>query len=546
MSQTVAPLRIRRFRTLWIASIFSNVGSFLQSVAGAWLMLELTGSATWVGLMIASTTLPLLFLALAAGAVADLANRGKVLLVSQSLMGIAAAGMALLSLFDLVTPGRLLGLSLLLGVGVAFNLPAWQAMVPDLVPRGMVASAVALNSVAFNVARAVGPALGGLIVATAGPELAFGLNALSYLGVIVVLAVLAGQFKAADQESSSVANAIANGIRFARFTKPFRMLLLLAALFAITSSVVQSVLPSRTEDLGGSADTYGLLLGAMGLGALVGAFTRRRVVDTLGGRSIPITITLFGIAGIGTGLAPSTWLAAGPLLLAGATWVWTLTTTNATAQLMSPEWVRGRAMSLYSLAFVGILPLGSILAGAVADLVGSGTSMVILSTGAVILGLAAPRFGIPALADVETPEFSDGYSRDPHVDTEGGPVMIVNTWLIDGRRLDEFLTIMNEVRLVRLRTGAYRWRLYRNASDPHRLSELFLTVSWAEHLAQHGRIDDASADLIRRAREFDVEDGPVTRHLVAVDVEDPEDWEPLLAAHEEFHRNDGSIPLSSD
>jgi MFS family permease len=431
-------------------------------------------------------------------------------------------------------------------VGVAFNLPAWQAMVPDLVPRGMVASAVALNSVAFNVARAVGPALGGLIVATAGPELAFGLNALSYLGVIVVLAVLAGQFKAADQESSSVANAIANGIRFARFTKPFRMLLLLAALFAITSSVVQSVLPSRTEDLGGSADTYGLLLGAMGLGALVGAFTRRRVVDTLGGRSIPITITLFGIAGIGTGLASSTWLAAGPLLLAGATWVWTLTTTNATAQLMSPEWVRGRAMSLYSLAFVGILPLGSILAGALADLVGSGTSMVILSAGAVILGLAAPRFGIPALADVETPEFSDGYSRDPHVDTEGGPVMIVNTWLIDGRRLDEFLTIMNEVRLVRLRTGAYRWRLYRNASDPHRLSELFLTVSWAEHLAQHGRIDDASADLIRRAREFDVEDGPVTRHLVAVDVEDPEDWEPLLAAHEEFHRNDGSIPLSSD
>ena len=546
MSQTVAPLRIRRFRTLWIASIFSNVGSFLQSVAGAWLMLELTGSATWVGLMVASTTLPLLFLALAAGAVADLANRGKVLLVSQSLMGMAAAGMALLSLFDLVTPGRLLGLSLLLGVGVAFNLPAWQAMVPDLVPRGMVASAVALNSVAFNVARAVGPALGGLIVATAGPELAFGLNALSYLGVIVVLAVLAGQFKAADQESSSVANAIANGVRFARFTKPFRMLLLLAALFAITSSVVQSVLPSRTEDLGGSADTYGLLLGAMGFGALVGAFTRRRVVDTLGGRSIPITITLFGIAGIGTGLAPSTWLAAGPLLLAGATWVWTLTTTNATAQLMSPEWVRGRAMSLYSLAFVGILPLGSILAGALADLVGSGTSMVILSTGAVILGLAAPRFGITALADVATPEFSDGYSRDPHVDTEGGPVMIVNTWLIDGRRLDEFLTIMNEVRLVRLRTGAYRWRLYRNASDPHRLSELFLTVSWAEHLAQHGRIDDASADLIRRAREFDVEDGPVTRHLVAVDVEDPEDWEPLLAAHEEFHRNDGSIPLSSD
>lgn len=546
MSQAVAPLRIRQFRSLWIASIFSNVGSFLQAVAGAWLMLELTGSATWVGLMAASTTLPLLFLALAAGAVADLVNRGKVLLVSQIVMGLAAAGMATITHLDLVTPARLLGLSLLLGVGVAFNLPAWQAMVPDLVPRGMVASAVALNSVAFNVARAVGPALGGLIVATAGPQLAFSLNALSYLGVIAVLAVLTRRLGTADRDASSVANAIANGIRFARFTKPFRMLLLLASLFALTSAVIQTVLPNRTEELGGSADTFGLLLGAMGLGALVGAFTRQQVVESLGARSIPITISLFGLAGIATGLAPTPWWTVPGLLLAGMAWVWTLTTTNATAQLMSPEWVRGRAMSLYSLAFVGILPLGSILAGTLADLIGSGAAMVALSIGSVVLGLSAPRFGIPALADVETPEFTDEEPPNAHIATEGGPVMMVNTWLIDGQDLDTFLQVMNEVRLVRLRTGAYRWRLYRNASDPHRLSEVFLTISWEEHLAQHRRIDDASAGLLRRAREFDRDGGPITRHLVAVDVEDPGDWEPLLAAHAEYHSNDGSIPLSAE
>jgi MFS family permease len=495
--------------------------------------------------MAASTTLPLLFLALAAGAVADLANRGKVLLISQSLMGLAAAGMAAITALDLVTPGRLLGLSLLLGVGVAFNLPAWQAMVPDLVPRGMVASAVALNSVAFNVARAVGPALGGVIVATAGPELAFTINAFSYLGVIAVLAVLAPRFAAADREATSVANAIANGVRFARFTRPFRMLLLLAALFALTSAVVQTVLPNRTEELGGSADAFGLLLGAIGLGALVGAFTRHQVVETLGVRSIPITITVFGAAGVAAGLSPTIWWTIPGLLIAGMAWVWTLTTTNATAQLMSPEWVRGRAMSLYSLAFVGILPLGSILAGAVADLIGAGAAIVALSIGSIVLGVAAPRFGIPALADVVTPEFSEEHEPSGHVETEGGPVMIVNTWMIDGRTLDEFLTVMTEVRLVRLRTGAYRWRLYRNASDPHRLSEIFLTVSWDEHLAQHGRIDDASADLLRHARSFDTGDGPMTRHLVAVDVDDPDDWEPLLAAHEEFHRKDGSIPLST-
>ena len=536
MSQAVAPLRIRHFRSLWIASIFSNVGSFLQAVAGAWLMLELTGSATWVGLMAASTTLPLLFLALAAGAVADLVNRGMVLLISQIVMGLAAAGMAILTALDLVTPGRLLALSLLLGVGVAFNLPAWQAMVPDLVPRGMVAS----------VARAVGPALGGLIVATAGPALAFMLNALSYLGVIAVLAVLVRRFGSADRDASSVANAIANGVRFARFTRPFRMLLLLAALFALTSAVVQTVLPNRTEELGGSADAFGLLLGAMGLGALIGAFTRQQVVEALGARSIPITISIFGVAGIATGLAPTIWWTAPGLLLAGMAWVWTLTTTNATAQLMSPEWVRGRAMSLYSLAFVGILPLGSILAGTIADLIGAGAAIVVLSVGSVALGMAAPRFGIPALADVVSPEFTVEQAPDPHVVTEGGPVMVVNTWRVNSQNLDDFLRVMTEIRLVRLRTGAYRWRLYRNASDPHRLSEIFLTVSWDEHLAQHRRIDDASADLIRRARSFDEGDGPTTRHLVAVDVDHPEDWEPLLAAHDEYHRNDGSIPLSSD
>jgi hypothetical protein len=389
----------------------------------------------------------------------------------------------------------------------------------------------------------VGPALGGLIVATAGPELAFGLNALSYLGVIVVIASLTGHLSTADRDAASVANAIALGVRFARFTRPFRMLLLLASLFALSSSVVQTVLPNRTDDLGGGAGTYGVLLGAMGLGALVAAFTRRQVVERLGRRSLPATIALFGLAGIGAGLAPSVAWIVPAMLVAGTAWVWTLTTTNTTAQLMSPEWVRGRAMSLYSLAFVGILPLGSIISGAVADLIGAGAAMVAISVGSVALGVAAGRFGIPSLAEVVTPEFSH---RDvpEHADTEGGPVMVVNTWRVAAADVDRFLETMNQVRLVRMRTGAYRWRLYRDASDPHRLTEVFLTVSWEEHMAQHRRIDDASAELLRRARAFDGEGGPVTRHLVAVDVEHPEDWEELISAHDRYHQSDGSIPLA--
>ncbi len=527
-----------------MASIFSNLGSFLQAVAASWLMLELTGSATWVGLMAASATLPLLFLSLAAGAVADMFDRRWVLVAAQSTMGLAAGAMALLAALDLITPSLLLALGLLLGVGLAFNLPSWQATVPDLVPRGMVASAVALNSVAFNVARAIGPALGGLLIVVSGAQMAFALNALSFLGVIVVLIVLARRMPTPERDETSMLNAIALGIRYARFTKPFRRVLVLASLFAITSAAVQTILPNRTEELGGHAGTYGILLGAMGLGALFGGFSRNPVTSRLGKWSLPVTVALFGAAGVALGATGSIPVAAGALMVAGAAWVWTLANLNATAQLMSPEWVRGRAMGMYTLAFVGILPIGSIIAGVLADRIGAGGADIVMSSGAIVLGLfVAPLLGIPALNDVETPDFTEDRAFIEHVETEGGPVLIMNTWQVDTSDLAEFLDVMNEIRLVRLRTGAYRWRLYRDTADPHRLTELFLTVSWNEHLAQHRRIDDSSAAMLRKARTFDRGDGPTSTHLVAVDLEAADDWDALVAAHAGYHQQDGSIPV---
>jgi MFS family permease len=546
VSQAIAPLRLPAYRAIWLAALFSNIGSFFQSVAAAWLMKELTNSsATWVGLMVAANLLPLLFLALISGVVADTIDRTKVMLVAQSLMGAGAAGMAILTATDLITPGLLLGLGLVMGVGVAFNLPAWQALVPDLVPRGMVASAVAINSAGFNVARAVGPALGGVIVATAGPQLGFGLNAISYVAVIAVIAVVGSRLALSAPEHTSMTNAIGQSIRYARFTPAFRRLLALVSLFAMSSAVVQATLPNRTSELGGSETMYGILLGFMGAGALIGALIRPQVVGRLGARSVPVTIVVFGLAGITVGLAPSAPVAALGMLVAGACWVLTLTTLNASSQMMAPDWIRGRAMSLYTLAFSGIYPIGSIMSGALADGIGAGGAMVAFSAVAIALGLAAPRFRVPALAEIVAPEYSEVRPAPPHVDTEGGPVMIVNTWQIDRADLEEFVELMSEVRKVRLRTGAYRWRLYRNSEDPHRISEVFVCVSWDEHLAQHRRIDDVSAGLIRRARSFDREDGPRSRHLVAVDVDHPE-WEPLIAAHEEYHRTDGSIPLGGE
>ncbi|HLF43091.1 MAG TPA: MFS transporter, partial [Acidimicrobiia bacterium] len=340
---------------------------------------------------------------------------------------------------------------------------------------------------------------------------------------------------------------ISLGVRYARFTPLFRRLLLLVSLFAATSAVVQSVLPGHNETLGGDAGTLGLLLGAMGAGALVGAFVRQRFVGRLGRRAPMTTITLFGLSGIGVGLAPNIAWAWFFMFVCGAFWVLTLTNFNATAQLMAPEWIRGRAMSLYSLAFGGILPLGSIVGGIVADAVGTGAAMVVLSIGTVALGLAAPAFKIPSLDEVESPEFSAERQPPIHDETmEGGPVMVLNTWTIDDGDFAEFTELMNEIRMVRLRTGAYRWSLFRNASTPTRLTELFAIGSWEEHLAQHRRIDDASAALIARARAFDRADGPVTRHLIAIDVEDPPNFDQLLLTHERMHQTDGSIPTMVD
>lgn len=527
-----------------MASIFSNLGSFLQTAAAAWLMFELTGSATWVGLMTASGSLPYLILALPAGAVADTVGRTKVLLVAQTVMGLSAATMALVTAVGLATPGRLLTLGLVLGVASAFNLPAWQALVPGLVPRDLVADAVALNSVAFNVARTLGPVLGGLLVATAGAEAGFALNAISYLGVILVIALIHRSMEEELPETGGLANAIALGLRYARYTPPFRAILSLGALFALTSAVVQTVLPNHAAELGGGPIAYGLLLGSMGAGAIVAAFTRRAVVGRMGRRSVPFTMAGFGLAGVAIGAAPDPLVAAPLLAAAGLFWVWTLSTLNATTQLMTPEWVRGRAMSLYTVAFIGIYPVGSIVAGVVADLIGTRAAYVVLSALGVTLAAAATRFRVPSLDEVEPPEFSPDRRASGHIDTaEGGPVMVLNTWIIDEQDYDRLLEVMNQVRLVRLRTGAYRWRLYRDATDPRRLTEVFLTVSWVEHLNQHRRIDDASGELIRLARSYDRSGGPMTRHLVAVDVENPPDWGELVSVHEEYHRTDGSIPI---
>lgn len=551
-----SPLRIARFRALWSASIFSAIGTFVQSVAGSWLMLELTnGSNTWVGLMVASSTLPLLFFSLTAGALADMFDRAKIMVLAQSIMAVSALSMALLTHFGRMTPGILLLLGLMLGMGGALNLPSQQALLPELVPREMIPSAIAFQSAGFNAARAVGPAIGGAIVAAYGAAIGFGVNSISYLAMIAVVLYVASTLGPRERENTTMFSAVTMGIRYARYTEKFRNLLTLSALYAITSAVVQAVLPGYTTELRGTAGTYGFLLGAMGTGALIGVATRNRITER-GVHLIPFGIFLFGVFGILLGFVPNLALAAVCMAGCGAFWLLSLSTMNTTAQLIAPDWIKGRAMALYNLSFSGIAPLGSILTGVVADQVGIRATLISFSIGSVVLGLLTPRFRIPKLDEIEEPAFTIADSLNPHLGqevdesiSEEGPVVVLNTWVVDEADIPEFLKVMQQLRLVRLTTGAYRWGLMRNVSDPTRFTEVFANHSWYDHLAQHRRIDDDAAAVIKRARAFDRSDGPMTRHLISVDVLeaiDEYDYMRTLASHEEMHATDGSIPLPSD
>jgi hypothetical protein len=258
----------------------------------------------------------------------------------------------------------------------------------------------------------------------------------------------------------------------------------------------------------------------------------------------------FGLCGMGLGLAPSPWLAATALVVAGVMWVWVLSTLNATAQLLAAPWVRGRVMSLYTLSFMGLMPLGSIGAGVVASAIGPGPATTVLCAGTLVLGAVVRRLPLPVLEDVISPQATESplpeHTVADAVEVGEGAVMVTNTWTIRPQDRAAFVEAMDDLRRVRLRTGAYRWRLYRNVGDPHRMTEVFLLHSWEQHLRPHARIDAEAAEVIARARSFDRADGPITHHLAAVDVADPEQrpgWEALVAVHETMHRVDGSIPL---
>ncbi len=395
----LAPIREPLFSTLWVAAVISYTGTWMQNLGAGWLMTSLTTSPLMVGLVQAATSLPVFLVVLPAGALADIVDRRRLLLFTQMWMVLAAASLGALTLAGAVTPWTLLLFTFFLGLGAVMNDPAWQAITPEIVSRRNLHSAVALNSAGFNVARAIGPAVGGAVIAAAGSGYAFLLNAASFFGVILFLY----RWKRAPEHHAATVptlrSALRAGFRYLRNSPPVQSVLVRTGLFSIFASAVWALLPLIAWPHGSVG--FGLLLGSFGVGALAGATLIHPLRCRMSVDAMVASATL-AFATATASLAYLKGFAAllGALFLGGGAWITILASLNVSAQTMSPAWVRARAISMYLLVLQGGMAGGSALWGAVADRWGMETSLLV-AAGGLVAGLISIRWHRLRVHDVE-------------------------------------------------------------------------------------------------------------------------------------------------
>lgn len=491
------PFAVPIFRAVWIASLVSNFGSLIQSVGASWLMTSLAASPQLIALVSAATTLPLMLLSLPAGAIADNLDRRRVMLGAQIFMLVVSVVLAACAWTGWLTPWSLLAFTFLIGCGSALNGPAWQASVGDMVPRAALPGAVVLNSMGFNIARSVGPAVGGAIVAALGAAAAFLVNAVSYVGLIVVLARWRPAYPPRTLPPERMATAMAAGVRYVWMSPGLKTVLLRAGMFGLAASAVPALMPLIARDLmGGGPLTYGLLLGAFGLGAIGGALSSSR----LRGRFAPEQVVRVAMAAMTVGALvaavsralPLTWAG---LLLAGAGWVLALSTFNVSVQLSTPRWVVARAIALYQVAAFGGMAVGSWLFGLVSEIDGVSTGLIaaaLAQMAALLLGLFMP---LPAIAnqDLDLREWVAPQTEVP-VEPRSGPIVVTIEYRIASADIPAFLGAMDERKRIRRRDGARHWTLLRDLMDAGIWVERYQVATWLDYLRHNQRRTHADAE----------------------------------------------------
>ena len=509
----MSPLRHPVFRALWIASAVSAIGTWMQDLGAVWLMTSLSPSPLLVALIQTAGSLPFFMLALPAGAIADVVDRRRMLLFTQGWMLVAATLLGVFTLAGITTPWVLLVFTFALSLGSAMNMPVWQAIIPELVAKDELPSAVALSGIVINLARAIGPALAGIILATAGgPGAVFLVNAVTFVGVIVVIYRWRRIPKPSGLPAERVWGAIQAGIRFTRFWKPLQIVLVRTGTYIFCGSALFALLPILgRQELGLDAVGYGIILGFWGLGGLLGAFIlpkaqKRLSVDTL----VAIATFLYATMTLTLAYLRNYYLVCGVMIFVGIGSLTLMASFNVAAQTVVPGWVRARALAFQLLVFQGSMAAGSFVWGAIAQRAGLSIALTGASMGLLVGLVIALRFPLNCGKNLDLAPSLHWRQQtlvfEPYPDD--GPVLIQLEYHVDPQQADEFVEAMQPIGVMRRRDGAIQWGLFHDLTQCGRFVESFIVESWVEHKRQFERVTNSDRILQDRARSFHISDQP--------------------------------------
>ena len=508
-----SPLRHPVFRRIWSASLLSNLGILVLGVGAAWTMTQISSSADMVALVQTSLMLPVALVSTPAGAIADMFDRRIVGIVALSIALAGSISLLALAWLGVVTPVLLLVSCFIIGSGMALFGPAWQASVSEQVPAEALPSAVALNGISYNIARSFGPAIGGVIVASAGAAAAFAMNALLYLPLLVVLFLWRRLKEPSRLPPERMARAVISGVRYIVHSPSIRIVLGRTLVTGIAGGSVSALMPFVARDLlHGGAQTYGVMLGAFGMGAVIGALS----ISTLRGRlgdevSVRLCMVVMGVCVAGVAISRSPMLTGSALVFAGAAWTASVTVFNVGVQLAAPRWVAGRALAAYQAAIAGGIALGSWVWGSAANVIGVEGALLI--SGATLF--ASPVLGLwMRMPTVSGPnELSLDVLADPEVrlslTPRSGPIVIEIEYRVDPAKARLFYAVMQHVQLSRQRNGAYGWSIARDIADPELWTERFHCPTWHDYLRQRSRSTASERALHVRANEFHIGPEPI-------------------------------------
>ncbi len=511
-SHALVPLREPVFRMLWLAWLAANMTMWMNDVAAAWLMTSLTTSPVMVALVQTASTLPVFLLGLPSGAMADILDRRRYFAATQLWVSVNAMVLAGLVLAGLLTAPLLLALTFVNGVGLAMRWPVFAAIVPELVPRAHLPAALALNGIAMNLSRVIGPVLAGVLLAAFNTAVVFVLNAVLAAVAFVLILRWRSVPKTSTLPGERFVGAMRVGLNFARQSPRLRIVLLRVFLFFLQATALVALLPLVALRLhGGGPGTFTVMLACVGAGAIVAAlyFPRWRerysrdqfvLIGTLSHAALSMVIVF----------VPKLWVALPAMVLIGMAWISVANSLTVAAQMALPDWVRARGMSIYQMALMGGAAAGSLLWGQVAELLGVSAAVLGGAGFGVLVALLLRKLTIEGLVDID---FSPAQPTQPlepavGVEAEDGPVMVTVEYQIDPAQAHAFAEMMQRTRRARLRQGALSWALFRDVAQPGRYIEYFVDENWIEHQRRLERFSAFDAELQLSRLAFHQGDAP--------------------------------------